>query len=60
MIEQGGHYLLIDMGTNDDNDIFNAIVYVYKKDNKYYVEEIRNGVYEIPEDTFDIIKDYAK
>ena len=43
-----------------DNDIFKAIVHVYKKDNKYYAEEQKNGIYEITEDTFNTIKNYAK
>ena len=43
-----------------DNDIFKAIVYVYKRDNKYYVEEPKNGIYQITEETFNTIKNYAK
>ena len=43
-----------------DNDIFKAIVYVYKKDNKYYAEEHKNGIYEITEDVFNVIKNLAK
>lgn len=43
-----------------DNDIFKAIVYVYKRDNKYYVEEPKNGIYEVTEETFNNIKNYAK
>lgn len=43
-----------------DNDIFKAIVHVYKKDSKYYAEELKNGIYEITEDTFNTIKNYAK
>ena len=43
-----------------DNDIFKAIVYVYKKDNKYYAEEQKNGIYEITEDAFNVIKNLAK
>jgi hypothetical protein len=43
-----------------DNDIFKAIVYVYKRDNKYYVEEPQNGIYEVTEETFNNIKNYAK
>ena len=43
-----------------DNDIFKAIVYVYKRDNKYYVEGHQNGIYEVTEGTFNNIKSYAK
>ncbi len=43
-----------------DNDIFKAIVYLYKRDNKYYVEEPKNGIYEVTEETFNNIKNYAK
>ena len=43
-----------------DNDIFKAIVHVYKKDKKYYAEERKNGIYEITEDTFNVIKNLAK
>lgn len=43
-----------------DNDIFKAIIHVYKKDNKYYVEEQENGIYEISENTFNIIKNFTK
>lgn len=43
-----------------DNDIFKAIVHVYRKDNKYYAEEQKNGIYEITEDAFNTIKSYTK
>lgn len=43
-----------------DNDIFKAVVYAYKKDNKYYVEEQKNGIYEITEDVLNVIKNLAK
>ncbi len=42
-----------------DNDIFKAIVHVYRKDNKYYAEE-KNGIYEITEEAFNTIKNYTK
>ena len=48
------------MLVESDNDIFKAIVYVYKKDNRYYVEEQKNGIYEITEEEFNMIKSYAK
>ena len=43
-----------------DNDIFKAIIYVYRKNNKYYVEEQKNGIYEITKEDFDIIRSYIK
>lgn len=43
-----------------DNDIFKAIVYVYRKGSKYYAEEQKNGIYEITEDAFNNIKNLAK
>ena len=43
-----------------DNDIFKAIVHVYRKNNKYYAEEQKNGIYEITEDAFNVIKNLAK
>ena len=48
------------MFIESDNDIFKSIVYVYKKDNKYYAEEPKNGIYQITEKTFNTIKNYAK
>ena len=43
-----------------DNDIFKAIVHVYRKGNKYYAEEQKNGIYEITEDAFNVIKNLFK
>ncbi len=48
------------MLVDSDNDIFKAIVYVYKKDHKYYAFEAKNGIYEITLDSFNIVKGYAK
>lgn len=48
------------MLVESDNDIFKAIVHVYQKDNKYYAEEYKNGIYEITGDAFNTIKKYAK
>ena len=49
-----------DMLIGSDNDIFRAIIYVYRKNNKHYAEESNNGIYEITEETFNIIKNYTK
>ena len=43
-----------------DNDIFKAIVHVHRKGNKYYAEEQKNGIYEITEDAFNVIKNLVK
>ena len=48
------------MLAESDNDIFKAIVHVYKKDNKYYAEEQKNGIYEITKENFNTIKNYTK
>lgn len=48
------------MLAESDNDIFKSTVEVYRKNNKYYAEEINNGIYEITEDDFNIIKNYSK
>ena len=48
------------MLTESDNDIFKSTVEVYRKNNKFYAEEINNGIYEITEDDFNIIKNYSK
>lgn len=41
---------------DSDNDIFKAIVHVYRKDNKYYAEEPKNGIYEISEEDFNTVR----
>ena len=43
-----------------NNDIFKATVYVYRKSDKYYAEEVKNGIYEITEDAFNVIKNLSK
>ena len=43
-----------------DNDIYKSYVQVYRKDGKYYAEQVYNGIYEISEDDFNIIKSYVK
>ena len=46
------------MLAESDNDIFKSTMEVYRKNDKYYAEEINNGIYEITEDDFNIIKNY--
>ena len=48
------------MLAESDNDIFKSTIEVYRKNNKYYAEEVNNGIYEISEDDFNIIKNYSK
>lgn len=48
------------MLAESDNDIFKSTMEVYRKNNKYYAEEINNGIYEITEADFNIIKNYSK
>lgn len=47
-----------DMLAESDNDIFRAYVEVYRKDGKYYAEQRYNGIYEISEEDFNLIKGY--
>lgn len=46
--------------TNEDTERFEYYIDVYKKDDKYYVEQRYNGIYEITEDDFNLIKSYIK
>ncbi len=48
------------MLVESDNDIFKSIVYVFEKDDKYYVFEQNNGIYEVKEEVLNTIKDYTK
>ncbi len=48
------------MLAESDNDIFKRAMEVYRKNNKYYAEEINNGIYEITEEDFNAIKNYSK
>lgn len=48
--------MLIESG----NDIFKSDIDVYRKDGKYYAEQRYNGIYEITEDDFNLIKSYIK
>ena len=43
-----------------DNDIFKSTIEIYRKNNKYYAKQIKNGIYEITEEDFNTIKSYAK
>ena len=40
--------------------IIDTYVEIYKKDGKYYVEQRYNGIYEITEDKFNLVKSYIK
>lgn len=43
-----------------DNDIFKSTVEVYRKEGKYYAEQVYNGIYEITEEDFNTIKSYVR
>jgi len=42
-----------------DHNFLKGTVSVYKKNNKYYVEQAYNGIYEITEEDFNTIKSYV-
>ena len=42
-----------------DHNFLKGTVEVYKKNDKYYVEQSYNGIYEITEDDFNTIKSYV-
>lgn len=43
-----------------DNDVLEAYIEVYRKNEKYYAEQRYNGIYEITEQDFNLIKSYVK
>ena len=43
-----------------DNDVLKAYIEVYRKNEKYYAEQRYNGIYEITEQDFNLIKSYVK
>jgi len=46
--------------TNDDEERVEYYIDIYKKENKYYVEQRYNGIYEVTEEDFNTIKSYVK
>ena len=50
----------ISFDTDEDKDRFEWYVDIYKRDDKYYVEQRYNGIYEVSEDDFNLIKSYIK
>lgn len=44
----------------NDNVIYRSYIEVYRKDGKYYAEQVYNGIYEITEEDFNTIKSYVK
>lgn len=50
----------ISFDTDEYQDKFEWSIEIYKKNNKYYVEQRYNGIYEVSEDDFNLIKSYIK
>lgn len=50
----------ISFDTDEYKDKVEWSVDIYKRDGKYYVEQRYNGIYEIPEEDFNLIKSYIK
>ena len=50
----------ISFDTKEYTDKVEWYVSIYKKDNKYYIEQRYNGIYEITEEDFNLIKNYIK
>ena len=48
---------LLESIDNVNNDIG---IYIYKKDDKYYLEQTNNGIYETSLNDFNTIKEYIK
>lgn len=46
--------------TNEDEERLEYYIDIYKKDGKYYVEQRYNGIYEVTEEDFNLIKSYIK
>lgn len=46
--------------TNEDEERFEYYIDIYRKDGKYYVEQRYNGIYEVTEEEFNLIKSYIK
>jgi len=46
--------------TDEDKERFEYYIDIYKKDGKYYVEQRYNGIYEVTEEDFNLIKSYIK
>jgi len=50
----------ISFDTDEYEDKFEWSVDVYKRDGKYYTEQMYNGIYEITEEDFNLIKSYIR
>ena len=48
------------MLAESDNDILKSEINIYRKQGKYYVSQIYNGIYQIKEEEFNLIKSYIK
>ena len=45
---------------NEDKEKSKYYIDIYRNKNKYYVEQRYNGIYEVPEEDFNLIKSYIK
>lgn len=46
--------------TDEDKERFEYYIDIYRKDGKYYVEQRYNGIFEVTEEEFNLIKSYIK
>lgn len=53
-------YMVSFFDDSSEDDIIDTYVEIYKKDGKYYAEQRYNGIYEITEDKFNLVKSYIK
>ena len=53
-------YMVSFFDDSSEDAIIDTYVEIYKKDGKYYVEQRYNGIYEITEDKFNLVKSYIK
>jgi len=54
-----GEGYAISFDTNEDKERVEYYIDIYKHDDKYYVEQRYNGIYEVTEENFNLIKSYV-
>ena len=50
----------ISFDTTEDTEKVEYYIDIYRQENKYYVEQRYNGIYEVTEEDFNLIKNYIK